>query len=495
MHEYELIEEYTLEIISRARSAERRCKVLSSKRFASEAPKNLVKVLIDICILLENACRSVFKSIDRQNKNSKTQESYKILQVADVTVRDIGSHISHIDEAQTQKLPWSLIQPIQKLAKAVLPDVQIMLRPQWEYNYTIITTNLYDVYLNYMSRFINYVPGTSLEEILRPLGKSFHIIFFPSIERNNILLHCLMGHEIGHLVSQKYFTEQRQQILLQQIRDNVASIVEKRITQIKKDIPPLLLTPAIIQQMIQIDTKRTTTMWEKGLQEMLSDIVGSLLFGPAMLFSALEIVLQDLGGLDKIPDEGNNFYPPWRMRLRNIFQIVKELGLLPLDDKFGMEKVVSNVNQRFKLIENIVNETPDKEGIQKDEIAKIAYDEIEKDIPVAKQIFKDELKSLLVTPDNLYEHLPHLIERIDFGIPPNAFEKSIYERKESTIAEIINSAWFHKLGWEDHLLKIDGDFNSEIFEKRSRMNRLTLKALEYSDIEIDYINETKIRKQ
>jgi hypothetical protein len=494
MHDYELIEGYTLEIISRARSVKRRCEILSSKRFASRAPRNLIKVLSDICVLLENASRSIFKSIDWQNKNIKTEETFKILQLADVTVRDIGSHISHIDEAQTQKLPWSLIQPIQKLAKAVLPDVQIMLRPQWEYNYTIITTNLFDVYLNYLSRFINYVSGTSLEEILGPLGKSFHIIFFPSIERNNILLHCLMGHEIGHLVSQKYFTEQRQQILLQQIRDKVASIVEKRITQIK-DIPPLLLTPAIIQQMKQIDMTRTTTMWEKGLQEILSDIVGSLLFGPAMLFSALEIVLQDLGGLDRIPNENNNFYPPWRMRLRNIFQIVKELGLLPLGDKFGMEKVVTNVNQRFKLIEDVVNETPDKEGIQKDEIAKIAYDEIEKDIPVAKQMFTDDLKSLLVTPSNLYEHLPHLIERIDFGIPPNAFEQSIYERKQSTIAEIINSAWFHRVAWEDHLLKEGGDFNSEILEKRSRMNRLTLKALEYSDIEADYSNEMKIPKQ
>jgi hypothetical protein len=143
----------------------------------------------------------------------------------------------------------------------------------------------------------------------------------------------------------------------------------------------------------------------------------------------------------------------------------------------------------------VVNETPDKERIQKDEIAKIAYDEIEKDIPVAKQMFTDDLKSLLVTASNLYEHLPHLIERIDFGIPPNAFEQSIYERKQSTIAEIINSAWFHRVAWEDHLLKEGGEFNSEILEKRSRMNRLTLKALEYSDIEADYSNETKIPKQ
>ncbi len=137
MHEYELIEGYTLEIISRAQSIQRRCKALLSKRFASEAPSTLASVLIRICILLEDACRSIFRSIDWQNKNTKTQESFIILQIADFIVRDIASHISYIDEAQTQKLPWSFIQPIQKLARTLLPDVQIMLRPQWEYNYTI----------------------------------------------------------------------------------------------------------------------------------------------------------------------------------------------------------------------------------------------------------------------------------------------------------------------------------------------------------------------
>ena len=303
-----------------------------------------------------------------------------------------------------------------------------------------------------------------------------------------------MGHEIGHLVSKKYFTEDREQRLLQSIRNNVVSIVESIVEKKKKDIPPLLV-PSVTQQMIQNAMERTTEMWGKGLEEILSDIVGSFLFGPAILFSTLDMVLQDLDGLDKVPDRNNNFYPPWRMRLRTIYQTAKELGLVPVEDKFGMKKVVSKVNQRLKLIENIVNETPDRERIQKDEIAKIAYDEIEKDIPVAKQIFKDDLKSLLVTPSNLYEHLPHLIERIDFGIPPNAFEKSIYERKQSSIAEIMNSAWFHKLTWEDHLFKEGGDFNSEILEKRNRMNRLTLKALEYSDIETDYSNETKIPKQ
>ena len=494
MHEYELIEGYSLEIISRAQSIQRRCKILLSRNFASDAPRKLATVLINLSNLLENACRSIFKSIDWQNKNTN-EEGFTILQMTDFIVRDIGSHINYVDEAQTPKLPWSLIHPIQKLTKSVLPDVQTMLIPQWEYNYTILTTNLHDFYFNYLLRLVNYVSEVNLENILAQLGKSFHIVFFPAIERNNILLHCLMGHEIGHLVSKKYFTEEREQRLLREILNSAVSIVNGMVEKTKKDIPPLLI-PSVTQQMTQNVMEKITEMWKRGLEEMLSDTVGGFLFGPAILFSTLDMALQDLNGLDKAPDKNNKYYPPWRMRLRNIFQIIKELGLLPLpEEKFAMKKVVSNVNQRFKLIEDMVSKTTDREGIEKDEITKIAYDEIEKDIPLAKHMFEGELKTLLVNPDNFYEHLSHLIERIDFGVPPNAFEKSIHERKTSSIVEIINSAWFHKLSWEDHLLKKEGDFNPEILEKRSRMNRLTLKALEYSDIETDYINETKIPKQ
>lgn len=418
-----------------------------------------------------------------------------MLKTTDFIVRDLGSHIRYIDGAQTQKLPWSFIRPIERMVKDFLPETEIMLRPQWKYNYTIMTTNLYDVYHYYLSRYFNYVDGKNPEEILVPLGKSFYIISFPFIERNNILLHCLIGHEIGHLVLKKYFTEKRSQELLQSIRDRVAAIVQKNIEKSIKDIipdipPPPLFVHSLTQQMIQAQIKRTMEIWQRGLEEILSDIIGSFLFGPAILFSTLEIALQDLDGLDKVPNENNNYYPPWRMRLRNIFEVVKDLKLLPLPhDKFIEKKIVNSVGKRFTLIEEIVGGKSDKEGIENEEILKIAYEEIEKDIPQAKTFYTNELEKLIVKSNDFYDHLPPLIERIDFGIPPNACEKSIHNRKLSTIVEIINSAWFHKLAWDDNLFDPQGAFNNKVLEKRSRMNRLTLKALEYSDIEIDYINK------
>lgn len=210
IHTPELIEGYVLEIISRAQVIEGRCKNLLSKDFASEAPKKLAKTLINSCGYLESAAKSIYKSIEWGNI-VKVNESLNLLQTSDSIVRELGSHMRYIDGAQTQKLPWSLIRPVEKLLKKFLPDIEIMFRPKWEYNYTIITTNLYDYYSNILARYKKYVSEQRLEEdILSPLNKSFYIISFPSIERKNILLHCLFGHEIGHLAAKEYFTKQRE---------------------------------------------------------------------------------------------------------------------------------------------------------------------------------------------------------------------------------------------------------------------------------------------
>jgi len=49
--------------------------------------------------------------------------------------------------------------------------------------------------------------------------------------------------------------------------------------------------------------------------------------------------------------------------------------------------------------------------------------------------------------------------------------------------EIINAAWFHKISWEDDIFDKKGFFNDKICKKRDIMNRLTLKAIEYADLE------------
>lgn len=482
-----LIEEYVLETISRVRVIKEQCENLLSKDFASQAPKNLAQTHINICHYLETAIKSIYKDIDWKNIK-KIESSFILLQTTDSIIREFGSHIRYIDGAQTQKVPWGLISPLEKYLKRFLSDVEILFRPQWKYNYAIIPTNLYEYYSKTLSSYETHVENKNLSEILKPLKKYFYIVSFPSIERENILLHCLLGHEIGHLEAKTYISSRNKEFL-KLIQDKIADVVNQRIKKPEFKNVPEEIMPQIKQEITQAYLKETSEIWERGLEEILSDIVGSFLFGPAILFSNLEIALQDLNGLDITPGKDNNYYPPWRMRLRNIYQVQRDLKLFPLQKKaFQSKPIYNNVSKGFKLVENIIQEKSDEQMLKSNDLLKIAYEEIENDLVNAKRLILIKLSELflLLNPDSFYKNLSHLIEKIDFGVPPNPYENSISKRKPAAIVEIINAAWFYKLSWKYRLFDKKNQFNENIFSKRERMNRLALKAIEYADMEKDY---------
>ncbi|MBI5409967.1 MAG: hypothetical protein HZA14_11425 [Nitrospirae bacterium] len=483
----EIIEEYTLEIISRSQAIQVRCNKLLAKDFASYAPRALSTTLMGMCYYLEEAAKAIYKQI---NWDSITDDKLKsfllLLQDTDTIIRELGAHVRYVDGARTNRLPWSIIKPIEKFTKNLIPDRQIMLRPQWKYNYSIVTTDLRQAYYDSIKEYQDYLPDISLnDKVLKDFKLPFHIVSFPSLERKNILLHCLISHEIGHLISRTYFSKSRVDEFLKNARNEIDVIVRNTFS---KD-PDNLFVQYQIQTQIQQEIERANFAWQRGLEEILSDIIGALLFGPAMLFSALEIAIQY--DIDCIPSSKNNYYPPWRLRLREILKILLDSSeeFFPLPKSiFISEKIIESVNKRFALIKDITQKENDKEAIHNDPILKLAYREIDKDISQSIPRFKvdEQIKKSIIKSSDLYRSLPHLIERIDNGIPPNAYENTINDRKHAELVEIINAAWFHKIAWEDNIFNSDGSFNKDICKKRDILNRLTLKAIEYADIEKEY---------
>jgi hypothetical protein len=65
------------------------------------------------------------------------------------------------------------------------------------------------------------------------------------------------------------------------------------------------------------------------------------------------------------------------------------------------------------------------------------------------------------------------------------------------LVEIINASWFYKITLEKKLLKDNVEIDTTLFDKIDTLNRLTLKAIEYSDIETEYKREKekKIRRK
>jgi len=361
-----------------------------------------------------------------------------------------------------------------------MPEKTIMLRVQWKHNYSVTTTDICELYNNFLYEYKDDVEEHSLEKVFEDFNKPFHIISFPSLERKNILLHCLFSHEIGHLISNKYFNKERRDKFVNKISKKISSIVQSMFSTASGQ-KSLFAQAKITQEM-----ERAEIAWKRGLEEILSDIIGVLLFGPAMLFSTLEMAIQ--GNMDNKPDLTNNFYPPWRLRLREMLKVIQDSSqeFFPFPKGIFPGETTDIINGRFEAIKKITQDESDREKIQDDPILKVAYKEVDEDIIEAQKYFQEQLKDLIVKPSVLYKRLSHLVDRINNGIPPNAYENSINDRDPATIVEIINTAWFHKISWEDDIFDKKGFFNDKICKKRDIMNRLTLKAIEYADLEKEF---------
>jgi hypothetical protein len=502
------INKYIIEVISRIHTIKRRCETYFYDEFPSEQPIKLLKTFINICDFFERRIKeslnqddiqNIFKYLqDQQNQDinyvkQKLRESFEHIQDIDYVIRELGAYLRFIEGAKTQRVPWSSIELFENIAQKLLTEnTKVMLRAKWHYNYTVMMMDMKEVFDNFMKGFP--APDNELKNVLKELGEHFYIVSFPQLERTNILLHCLVGHEIGHLAINKYI-ETEEKKFLKRIRNDIETFVKNT-------------NMAVLEE--EYYSQKALRYWRRGLEEILSDIIGALLFGPAMLFSLIEISTQ-FKGLYDCPRENNKYYPPWLLRIKCVYEQIKEFFNEDLLNKFGnysnpiqeYQKFVDNliktityenIDTFIKLegeIEKIVNE----EKIEKP-ILEIAYNDITHHLDKYISDFKENLsqKGLILNPDNLYKILPELIERIEIGIPPNAKEKILDNRETASLPQIINAAWFYKIyktkGISFIKDKLDKDKLDktilQAIEDRKKVNYLTLKAMEYSKIENEW---------
>lgn len=473
-----LVEGYAFEIVLRSRSIRAECKGLLSKDYASNTPINLACVIRDTCSYLEDVVMHIYRSRDWADSD-EAKSSLKLLQKTDWLIKEIGSCIRFVDGAQTHKLPWSFIRPLEEMVAKFMPvfdegivpsNLEVMLRPKWKYNYTVHLGNLYKLFSTQLS---NYAELQSLPGWVGDLrAKRFHIISFPLIERKDILLHCLLGHEMGHFAAEAFLTSEREAAFLQYAvkQLSLASAADKGEHRQKQANLVLQASDA----------------WKRGSQELFSDIAGAILFGPSLLLAMLEVALQDPEGLDSPPMRENQFYPPWRMRLRVILDVLKEMKLVPLPAGTFTEHLTQSVNERFREVEDIVSLADDQSNIDKNLGIKVAYEGIRQNTGLALKEFREKLTraGLAATKDELYsECCPNLIERLQHGIPPNAVENGFGDCRAVRIVHVVNAAWFFRIANKDNLSSCPLD---KLCGAADTLNRLCLKAIEYSFITNGY---------
>jgi dCTP deaminase len=482
-----LTEHYPLEIVARATTVQDRCQALLANHFISDAPRVFAQTIHNICEYLAKAVPVIYAQIDWTAPEDDIEGDLRQLRNTDRIIQFLAQQLRYAEGAKIEKLPWSIVPSFDDLVSRFLPDVQIMLRAMWRYNYSFQLTNQRTFYLSLLSEYPDYLPGVDLEkDVLKEMKRPFHIVSFPSLEQKHILLHSLLGHEVGHLLVDAYLTEEREQTFIGRVMQEVVEYTDSSIAQmgpVEEEFKTVIRA-----QVLGRNVRLAKAYWRRALEEVLSDLVGALLFGPAALFSTLEMAMQ--GGYDVPPKEENEFYPPWRLRLRKVLRVLDEQGgwfPIPQNLFYDATSRAATVSTRVRLIRELVETKTDEIKIQADTLAGIAYREVDNEIinGVAYLLDDCNLKDQRPTASRLYALLPRLIERLDCLLPPDAYQETLQDHRIASFDEILNAVWFHRAAVqpfdkEGRTIKVDA------LRLRNTTNNLALKAIEFSWLARNY---------
>lgn len=464
----DVIEGFCLEIISNSRKVTRDIKKISTHEFGSKSSEQVLEVIHDIADAIGQATKTLFKQIDWEDDTFRESKFRQLKRLKEL-IQIISSNLQFIENSKMDKIPWSLVEPLQKIASSITPNAKIVLCQQWDYNYSIYTRNLFDQYHELILILEEFLSEDTFLNLETKLKTPLYLVNFPYLEKNNILLFSLLGHEIGHLVADKYIKSLGPDVLGYDFRKTLKELYEGKY----KGLTPLPNYLAFC-----------SNAWTRLFEELISDVVGCLSFGPAMLFSMFEFALQY--DLDTIPTDSNGFYPSWRSRLRIILNTITKF-LHTFDDLESSVFTDINVNNRLIQIKTIVDDAKDIAILNEDNniliytIYKNVLEKIESYIPdLLVQFGKNSFDETA-----FFDNINILNLRLKAGIPPNILN-DLDLSTISTIEEIINSAWKYRLSWEAEIFDDEGNFNQEYINTRKNLNKLTIKAIEYINLSNNY---------
>ena len=468
MIDKDIIEGFCLEIISNSRKVTKDIKKISTHEFGSKSSKEVLEAIHDISYAIGQGTQTLFKQIDWDDDTFRESKLRQLRRLKEL-IQIFSSHLQFIENSKMDKIPWSLVEPLQKIASSITPNAKIVLCQQWDYNYSIYTRNLFDQYHELILILEEFVSEEIFSNLEIKLKTPLYLVNFPYLEKNNILLFSLLGHEIGHLVADKYIRNFGPDVLGYGFRSILKELYEKKY----KGVTPLPNYLALC-----------TTAWKRLFEELVSDVVGCLAFGPAMLFCMFEFSVHY--DLDMIPDNSNQFYPPWRARLRIILNTISKF-IHSFDNLESSIFTDINVKNRLIQIKTIVDDKKDidmlndESNILINTIYKNVVERIESYIPeLLVQFKKDNFDETA-----FFDNINILNLRLQAGIPPNISDE-LDLNTISTIEEIINAAWKYRLSWEPKIFDEEGNFNQEYVNTRKNLNKLTIKAIEYMNLSNNY---------
>ena len=184
-------------------------------------------------------------------------------------------------------------------------------------------------------------------------------------------------------------------------------------------------------------------------------------------------------------DPPGRHYPPWRYRLRVMFEECGDdwINRFLEQGKFT-GKVTEKLRDKHNAIRSLVEGTDDKASLSKDPETRIAYESLEVAIPKVRKYVKDRLTEKGFSLDDLVSRVNcRLLDRLESWIPPDCYIDENNKEVVSDFRSVVNVGWIR---WICSFASVphvgDRPDLDEYFKQVDAINRLLLKAVEYIDI-------------
>ncbi len=389
-------------------SLRKQLEVLEAREFPTESPKEFISYL-----------RRILGGIDRLL--AATDVSAVVRSVC-AALLDLGDHAKYLSTASYPSIPWTLISHVENLIKAIVVDAKVVLCADWEFNYTVWRVS--DVYQKM------FEPRKPLftDSVFAVPPPSWNIVTLPAVDRSNILLHVILGHEVGHEIARRFLDHENEP----QIQGEVNNLVGNG-KWYDPDINSRggLYAIRVKQQLFD----RILDLRSNGLRELISDIVGFYIFGPSFVLGLREFCLDDV--LDALP-EGPDYHPPWRYRLRLVFRTYEATNqpeLIARPAGHGVVQIVREaVLRQLEIIRELTRDSRDTVLLRTDPLTDRAYRSIERVLDPAFRFVEVALGSLIYDASRIRDYLPDLIERLALGIPPSETDRGITGFRDAILA-------------------------------------------------------------
>jgi hypothetical protein len=214
--------------------------------------------------------------------------------------------LGFVEGSEIGVAPVPLVLQLRRLAHSIIPGSEVAISARPQLNYSI---------LEVASRVRAVLNQTPLKDCCAVLPSFLFVVTIPRVESTDVLLHCILSHELGHGLYEKHGLAAKILPKVQIDPDLVHGLASAIVIRLPGTAPPLFEV-----ELRNNITQQVTGRVSKWAQELCSDALGIELFGPAYYFSFIYFSLA-FAHLDK----ESATHPPPRLRLKLMSRILRSL--------------------------------------------------------------------------------------------------------------------------------------------------------------------------